>query len=208
MSHSTMRSTPHSSPSLQSLSRDQSPSLQPQISQTLSSKSLDTLKLKLSRDKNFSRKITLQTFFSYIILAMEIERSCSASISQISIANVNELLEYMIETHSSSNAVRIYLHTLMDRDVVTKIIESIIEFNKGSKSSLETLYTIEEKELEMALIYSSANDNNSKPPLTDATIVNVTVISSDETAKTDLPQTPPKCGFFNRLRCFFSGCCG
>lgn len=202
--HSHQDSPLHSPLSLSPLSQDQDPSLQQSISQTLTSnnKSLDTLKLKLLKDKNFSRKITLHTFFSYIILAMEIQRSCSASIAQLSVSNVQELITYMIENHSASNPVRIYLHTLNDTGVVKNIIESIIEFNKDNKnSSLETLYTSEENELEISLILNSVIDNVSN----NTVEVNV----SNEQSENVLPQTSLKCGgFFKRLRCFFSGCCG
>ena len=207
-SHSPLHScqdSPLDSPlSLSPLSQDQDPSLQQSISQTLTSnKYLETLKLKLLKDKNFSRKITLHTFFSYIILAMEIQRSCSASIAQLSVNKVKELITYMIENHSASNPVRIYLHTLNDTGVVNNIIESIIEFNKDNKnSSLETLYTSEENELEISLILNSVIDNVS---IINPAKVNV----SNEQPENVLPQTSPKCGgFFKRLRSFFSGCCG
>jgi hypothetical protein len=104
------------------LSPSQPLSTQPPISQSpTSTKSLDTLKLKLTRDKNFSRKITLHTFFSYIILAMEIQRSCSASIAQLCVKSVQDLVIYMIDNHSCSNSVRIYLHILNDTGVVKNI---------------------------------------------------------------------------------------
>ena len=134
---------------------------------------------------------------------MEIQRSCSASIAQLSVNKVKELITYMIENHSASNPVRIYLHTLNDTGVVNNIIESIIEFNKDNKnSSLETLYTSEENELEISLILNSVIDNVS---IINPAKVNV----SNEQPENVLPQTSPKCGgFFKRLRCFFSGCCG
>ena len=134
---------------------------------------------------------------------MEIQRSCSASIAQLSVSNVQELITYMIENHSASNPVRIYLHTLNDTGVVKNIIESIIDFNKDNKnSSLETLYTSEENELEISLILNSVIDNVS---IINPAKVNV----SNEQPENVLPQTSPKCGgFFKRLRCFFSGCCG
>lgn len=205
-SRSPSRSPLQSSPSLSPLSQDQDPSLQQQILQTRSSKSLETLKLKLLRDKNFSRKITLHTFFSYIILAMEIERSSSGSIAQLSVSSVQELVIYMIDNHSTSNPVRIYLHTLNDTGVVKNIIESIIEFNKDNKNtSLESLYTSEENELEISLILDSVIDRVSINPAE----VNVTELQLDKPSEEKMPQTSPKCGgFFKRLRCFFSGCCG
>ena len=198
-SHLPLQSSPSLSPSPQ----DPDPSLQDLILQSQSSKSLETLKLKLSRDKNFSRKMTLHTFFSYIILAMEIQRSCSASIAQISVISVQELVTYMIENHSASNPVRIYLHTLNDTGVVKNIIESIIDFNKDNKnSSLESLYTSEQSELEISLILNSVIERMS----TNTGEVNVTASQSNEQPENKSSQ---KCGgLFKRLRCFFSGCCG
>jgi len=214
LSHSSQHSSPQSSP----LSQEQSLSIQPPISQSpTSNKSLETLKLKLTRDKNFSRKMTLHTFFSYIILAMEIQRSCSASIAHLSVKSVQDLVLYMIQNHSSSNPVRIYLLTLVDTGIVTNIIESIIDFNKDNKnSSFETLYTLEENELEMFILQSSNTTTATTATATTATI-NTTATAAavndvkvdDATEKSEnLPQTPQKCGFFKRMRCFFSGCCG
>lgn len=219
LSHSSQHSSPESSP----LSQDRPLSIQPPISQSpTSNKSLETLKLKLLKDKNFSRKITLHTFFSYVILAMEIQRSCSASIAQLSVKSVQELVVYMIENHSSSNPVRIYLHTLVDTGIVTNIIESIIDFNKDNKnSSVESLYTLEENELEMFILQSTNTTAQSPATTTANTAATATTTTTAATAVNDvkvddttekpenLPQTPQKCGFFKRMRCcLFSGCCG
>ena len=209
LSHSSQHSSPQSSP----LSQEQPLSIQPPISQSpTSNKSLETLKLKLLKDKNFSRKITLHTFFSYVILAMEIQRSCSASIAQLCVESVQDLVVYMIENHSSSNPVRIYLLTLVDTGIVTNIIESIIDFNKDNKnSSFETLYTLEENELEMFILQSSNTTTATTATInTTATAAAVNDVKVDDaTEKSEnLPQTPQKCGFFKRMRCFFSGCCG
>jgi hypothetical protein len=183
--------------SLQPSPRGQSLLSQPQISQTQSSKSLEALKLKLSRDKNFSRKITLHTFFSYIILATEMQRSCSASIASISPDEVQLLIEYMIENHSASDAVKTYLHTLIETNVVRNIIVSIIEFNKEHKDEAFDKLLIEEQiQIELALSHSPDDNKGEK---TEKTVDNA---SSSNTS------TSKRCGFFSRLRCFFSGCCG
>ena len=213
-----LHSSQHSSPQMSPLSPSQPLSTQPPISQSpTSTKSLDTLKLKLTRDKNFSRKITLHTFFSYIILAMEIQRSCSASIAQLCVKSVQDLVIYMIENHSSSNPFRIYLHILNDTGVVKNIIESIIDFNKDNKnSSVETLYTLEENELEMCILQSAntSSPSSAAPDVTatataTATSVNEVKVDATETSQHNSPQTSQKCGFFKRMRCcLFSGCCG
>ena len=207
-----LHSSQHSSPQMSPLSPSQHLSTQLPISQSpTSSKSLDTLKLKLTRDKNFSQKITLHTFFSYIILAMEIQRSCSASIAQLCVKSVQDLVIYMIDNHSCSNSVRIYLHTLNDTDVVKNIIESIIEFNKDS---IETLYTLEEYELQSA---NTSSPSSTAPDATATatvaatatTSVNEVNVDATETSQHNSPETSQKCGFFKRMRCcLFSGCCG
>jgi hypothetical protein len=210
-----LHSSQYSSPQMSPLSPSQPLSTQPPISQSpTSTKSLDTLKLKLTRDKNFSRKITLHTFFSYIILAMEIQRSCSASIAQLCVKSVQDLVIYMIENHSSSNPVRIYLHILNDTGVVKNIIESIIDFNKDNKnSSVETLYTLEENELEMCIL-QSANTSSPSSAAPDVTAtataaLNEVKVDATETSQHNSTQTSQKCGFFKRMRCcLFSGCCG
>jgi hypothetical protein len=94
--------------------------------------------------------MTLHTFFSYIILALEMERASSTSIASISPDNVQHLIEYMIEHHSETDAVRIYLQTLIDTGVVKNLIESIIEFNKDQTEAFNKLITTEQIELELA----------------------------------------------------------
>lgn len=181
-------------------SQQPSPSLQPQISQTQApSKSLDALKLKLSRDKNFSRKMTLHTFFSYIILAIEMQRSCSASIARISPREVETLITYMIEHHSATEDVKSYLNTLIETKVIENLIEAIIEFNKDQTDAIDKLFTAEEIELQ---------EMNTKETKTNKVDVPVTIAISDTTSTIETPQTPQRCGFFKRMRCFFSGCCG
>jgi hypothetical protein len=183
-------------------SQQPSPSLQAQKLQTQSpSKSLDALKLKLSRDKNFSRKITLHTFFSYIILAIEMQRSCSASIAHISPREVETLITYMIEHHSATEDVKSYLQTLAETKVIENLIEAVIEFNKDQTDALDKLFTTEEIELQ---------EMNTKETKTNKVDVPVTIVSSDTTPpSSNLPQTPQnRTGFFKRMRCFFSGCCG
>lgn len=147
------------SPSLERLS----PSLQPQIPESQISpsnnKSLAALQVKLTRDKNFSRKITLHTFFSYIILAMEMERASSASIARISPDKVHHLIEYMIEHHTETDAVRIYLQTILDTGVIKNLIESIIEFNKDQTEAFNKLLTTEQIELELASIQENSRHN-------------------------------------------------
>jgi len=191
----------------QSLSSQQpSPSLQAQKSQTQApSKSLETLQLKLSRDKNFSRKMTLHTFFSYVILAIEMQRACSASIARISPHEVETLIIYMIEHHSATEDVKSYLRTLLETNVIHNLIEAVIEFNKDQTDSLDKLLTTEEIELQEMNTKETNTNTNTKTNKVD---VPVTIVSSDTSTSAESPQTPQRCGFFKRMRCFFSGCCG
>ena len=185
--HVAQDSQQSSQPSLQ----EQPPSIQPQISQTPTlSKSMNTLQLKLSTDKSFSRKITLHTFFSYIILAIEMQRSCTASIARVSIPDVETLITYMIEHHSASEEIQKYLQTLHTTGVIKNLIEAVIEFNKDQTNALDKLLISEQIEIETA---SAAPE---------------TTIQSHPASSTPAPQTPQPGRFFTRLRCFWSGCCG
>lgn len=193
-------------------SQQPSPSLQAQKLQTQSpSKSLETLQLKLSRDKNFSRKITLHTFFSYVILAIEMQRACSASIARISPHDVEHLIIYMIEHHSATEDVKSYLRTLLETKVIHNLIEAIIEFNKDQTDALDKLFTTEEIELqEMNTRDTNTNANanaNAKPKAED---IQVTIASSNTvTDQAGMSQTSHhRTGFFKRMRNFFAGCCG
>ena len=192
LTHVSPHVSPHSSPSLQ----PQHPSSPPtdMLSQDPTSKSLSTLKLKLTTDKNYSRKITLHTFFSYIILAIEIERASSSCIAVISAHNVEELIEYMIDNHSATEDIKKYLHTLFENDVIKNIISAVIEFNKDQSAyTLDALLSAEQMELEMV---GTAINTETIP---------VTIGPAPQPA----PQTSHNsCGFFKCFRRFFSGCCG
>ena len=195
----TLHVSPHSQPSLQ----PQHQSSQSQISQDQSSNSLNALNLKLTTDKNYSKKITLHTFFSYIILAIEIERtsSSSSSIAHISAHNVEKLVEYMIETHTATDDIKTYLRTLGEIDVIKNLIFAVIVFNKDQADhTLDNLLSSEQMELEMTVL------NDATDATDDVTTTPIMVI---ETAPSrNAPQTPHSCGFFTCLRRFFSGCCG
>lgn len=197
---SSLSNSPHQSPLLLPLqSQEKSPTLQPlklesQISP--STKSLTALQLKLTRDKNFSRKITLHTFFSYIILALEMERASSISIARISPDKVQHLIEYMIEHHTESESVRIYLQTLVDTGVVKNLIESVIEFNKDQTEAFNKLLTEEQIELELTSIQQETR-STATPATTPATTT-ATPASATQTPQESLAT---------RIRNFFKRCC-
>jgi hypothetical protein len=189
-----------SSPSSQQQDPLIQPLIQPEISQIQSWSALETLQHKLTRDKNFSKKITLHTFFSYMILSIEIHRASVSSIRDISVAEVERLIDYMIENHSASEDIRTYLRKLNETEVITNMIFAVIDFNKDG---LDKLFLTEQVELEMTTF-------NGKESTTDS--------SSDmmiqAAASASPPTTPPsssretRCGFFSCLRKFFKGCCG
>ena len=162
--------------------------------------------------------MTLHTFFSYVILAIEMQRACSASIARISPRNVQDLVEYMIEHHSATEDVRMYLQVLLDTKVIYNLIEAIIDFNKDQTDALDKLITMEEIELqainentkdESASATSANTHKTNTTTHANTDYVTIAVISSDPESQTNLPQTPqPRISFFQRMRCFFSGCCG
>jgi hypothetical protein len=208
----TSHVSPHSSPSLQSSSQLQHPSSQSQISQDRSSKSLNALKLKLTTDKNYSKKITLHNFLSYVILSIEIERASSSCIARISTPNVEKLVEYMIENHSATDNIKTYLQTLIEMDVIKNLISAVIDFNKDNydHDSLETLLSAEQMELEMVAL-NGPTDAIVAAAAAAAAINTETIpvtLSSPEPTPQPTPQTSQSCGFFKCLRRFFSGCCG
>jgi predicted O-linked N-acetylglucosamine transferase (SPINDLY family) len=191
LSDSQQDSQPSSQPSLQATP----PSIQEQISQPPTSKAMNALQLKLSRDKNFSKKITLHTFFSYIILAIEMQRSCCASISiaHISAQEVQELIEYMIQHHTETDEVRQYLQNLMTTGVIPNIIEAVIDFNKDQTEALDKLITAEEIE------YSIKETDT-------ATSISMTQTSPSQSSTPLTPGPTPQRGLFKRI--LSSLCCG
>jgi hypothetical protein len=182
---------PSSQSSQSSPQQDQpiQPLIQPPKSQN---QSLETLQLRLSTDKNFSKKITLHTFFSYVILAIELQRTAPAP--AISVNEVETLIEYMIENHSASEEIRTYLRTLNTNGIITNMILAVIDFNKEENESLDKLFQHEQIELEE--MNTIRDHTNSTTNSGQATVENTTT------------SPPPRSGFFKRMRRFFSGCCG
>lgn len=124
-------------------------------------KSLDTLKMKLEKDPVYSNKTTLTSFFSYIILAMEIDIACSSTLtsttaSAINSSNAERLIEYIIRNHSSTPEVEEFTLTMLQLGVITHIINGVIEFNRTARTStsssnhshtLQTLQSLEQLHL-------------------------------------------------------------
>ena len=197
----TQSYTPSEQPQTQHLLQPSSP-LSPQQDQLIQpliqplksqNQSLETLQLKIATDKNFSKKITLHTFFSYVILAIELQRTAPAT--AISVNEVETLIEYMIENHTASEEIRTYLRTLNKNGIITNMILAVIDFNNEENETLDKLFLHEQIELEMNTIRDHTN---------------TTTNSGQATVENTATATPPQSrgGFFKRMRRFFSGCCG
>ena len=185
------------SPSTLTLSGRLSPPFPPPSPGT---KSLQALQLKLTTDKNYSKKITLHNFFSYLVLAIEIVRASSPSIARISVENVEKLVEYMIDNHTANQDIETYLNTLLKMEVIRNLIIAVIEFNTDKIGALDKLLLSEQMEMELldlkeASASAPAHDNKS---------------SSSSTTHTPPPlsQTSHSNRFFKFMKCLFCGCCG
>jgi hypothetical protein len=188
-----------SSPSSQQQDPLTQPLIQPEISQIQALSALETLQDKLTRDKNFSKKITLHTFFSYIILSIEIHRAAVSSIRDISVTEVEQLIEYMIDNHSASEDIRMYLRKLNETAVIKNIIFAVIDFNK---EGLDNLFLTEQVELEM----TTFNEEKSTTDSSSDMMILAPASASPTTTHSSSRET--RCGFFSCLRKFFGGCCG
>jgi hypothetical protein len=149
-------------------------------------KSLDTLKMKLEKDVVYSNKMTLTSFFSYIILAMEIDIACSSSntstataataataaTSENSSTNAERLIEYIIRNHSSTPEVEQFTSTMLQLGIVTHIMNGVIEFNRTARTStdssnhshtLQTLQSLEHLDVDHKKTATTATPTTQAP---------------------------------------------
>ena len=207
--------SPLLSSSTLTLSGRLTPSLPPPSPGT---KSLKALQLKLTIDKNYSKKITLHTFFSYVVLAIEIERASSASIARISIDYVATLVTYLIDNHTANKVIETYLNALLTTDVIRHLIAAVLEFNTDQADALDKLLSTEQMEMEMMALKDAAE---SAASTTDAATATATATAtaaaahdnqSHQTASTpptpQMSQTSRSKRFWNFLKCLFCGCGG
>ena len=204
-----------SSPQSLTLSGRLTPSLPPPSPGT---KSLKALQLKLTTDKNYTKKITLHTFFSYVVLAIEIERASSPSIARISAANVEKLVEYMIDNHTANEDIETYLNTLLKTDVIRNLITAVIVFNTDQAGALDKLLSTEQMEMEMMALKAAATTTASDATAaattastaaaTTATDDNQSPLNASTTPTPQLSQTSRAKRFWNFLKCLLCGCCG
>ena len=150
-------------------------------------KSLDTLKMKLEKDVVYSNKTTLTSFFSYIILAMEIDIACSSSntstataataataaTSENSSTNAERLIEYIIRNHSSTPEVEQFTLTMLQLGIVTHIMNGVIEFNRTARAStdlsnhshtLQTLQSLEHLDVDHKKTATTATQAPTQAP--------------------------------------------
>jgi len=126
-------------------------------------KSIDTLKYKLENDPVYSKKTTHATFFSFIILAMEIEEVCLPSIVKTQyVCNTAKLVEYIITNHSSRPEVEQFTRTMLETGVIEHIINGIIDFNSTNNiKSYKSIEHIESNTITQALQQTNLNLNES-----------------------------------------------
>jgi hypothetical protein len=195
-------------------------------------KSLKALQLKLTTDKNYTKKITLHTFFSYVVLAIEIERASSASIARISAANVEKLVEYMIDNHTANKDIETYLNTLLKTDVIRNLITAVIVFNTDQAGALDKLLSTEQMEMEMMALKDAAASATAASATAASATASATATAATATApatatdahdnqsplnasttptpqlsQTSQSQSRTK-RFWNFLKCLFCGCGG
>jgi hypothetical protein len=102
--------------------------------------------MKLEKDAVYSKKTTLTSFFSYMILAMEIDIACSSTaatsathnLAGYDSTNAERLIEYIIRNHSSTPEVEQFTLTMLQLGIVTHIMNGVIEFNRTARASTDS----------------------------------------------------------------------
>ena len=206
------------------------PSSQPeplhQMSQSLrdpkqETTSLQILKLKLSSDKKFKEKMTLHTFFSFIVMTLDIVGTVKVSVSPAYAAatftsdttkETKNLVEYLIHNHSVNEYTKTYLTFLLDTNIVQHIIESILQFGYEDPINFTKLVSDEQDTTTAAATTTTATATaTATTTATDTAAAAATAIHALNTSSIDnqsqpTPQEPPRRirNFFKKL---FGGCC-
>jgi hypothetical protein len=158
--------------------------------------SLDILKLKLSSDKKFKEKMTLHTFFSFIVMALDIAgrpKTAPAEPTPAPAEIMKEtamLVEYLIHNHCVNIYTRTYLQSLFDTSVIQIIIESILQFSNEDPMNFTKLVSDEQEDR------SPNTTVNAMAVATAATDIVVTIPAAQE-------QPSGIRNFFKKLFC----CC-
>ena len=100
---------------------------------------MDRLKLILSSDKKYEEKMTLHTFFSFVVMSMDLTSGGSVS-------ETETLVEYLINHHSVNEYTKAYLHSLFETNVVKNIIQSILQFNNEHPDNFTKLVSAEKQQ--------------------------------------------------------------
>lgn len=138
---------------------------------------LEILILKISSDKKYKEKMTLQSFFSFIIMVLDtVVKSGEKSTSETE-KNAEYLVEYLIKHHAVNEHTEKYLQQLYDSNVVRCMIQSILHYSNDDPCEFEKLVWNENET-------DKSNANGSVSPQT--------------------PQDSRIRAFFKR---FFSCCC-
>jgi hypothetical protein len=139
---------------------------------------LENLKLKISSDKKYKEKMTLQTFFSFIIMILDtVLKSGEKSTSETE-KNAEYLVEYLIKHHTVNENTEKYLQQLCDSNVVHCMIQSILHYSNDDPCEFEKLVLNEHEE----------NGINTNMPVS--------------------PQTPQESRIRSWFKRFFCCCCG
>lgn len=164
-------------------------------------KSIDTLKYKLENDPDYSSKTTYTTFFSFIILSIEIEYSCSPSIFTLSdISNVIRMIDYIITNHSTTPEVEAYTRNMLDMGIIEHVIRGLIEFNNSRRFDKESI----EKFKQSLLHKRHGTHDEHKHKITSETSASSDKTSTDITTVTPTNSKPNRfVQFWRNLSC----CC-
>jgi hypothetical protein len=107
---------------------------------------MDRLKLIISSDKKYEEKMTLHTFFSFVVMTIDITfiRGLGQEYDGC-VSETETLVEYLINNHSVNEYTKAYLHSLFETDVVKNIIQSILQFNNEHPDNFTKLVSSEQQ---------------------------------------------------------------
>lgn len=90
--------------------------------------------------------MTLHTFFSFIVMAIDITfiRGLGQEYDGC-VSETETLVEFLIINHSVNEYTKAYLHSLFETDVVKNIIQSILQFNNEHPDNFTKLVSSEQQ---------------------------------------------------------------
>jgi hypothetical protein len=150
----------------------------------------------IQNDEKYKEKMTLHTFFSFVVMAFDIVLTAPALAPVYDITEETEtLVIYLIEHHSANEYTKTYLRTLVDTKIIKHIIDSILQFSNEEPQNFTKLVSNEYNENH---IFRKETQSQTKtmPPITGPSLTPQT--------PQDLQQPSRICNFFKKL---FSCCC-